>query len=104
MKHIALIGSTGSIGSQTLKVVAAHPDRLKVVALAAGAKRLAELAGQINQFKPELVSVPDEASARELTRLLGESASHVSVHYGEEGLNQVATHPLAQVVVSRQAG
>ena len=85
-----------------MEVVAAHPDRLKVVALASGARRLEDFAKQIKQFKPELVSVPDEASARKLTGLLGES--RISVHYGDEGLNEVATHSSAQVVVTAVVG
>ena len=104
MKQISIIGSTGSIGSQTLDVVAAHPDRLKVVALASGAKHLDDLAQQIKRFEPELVSVPDPSSAHELSRLLGKFASRVSVHYGEEGLSQVAVHPSAETLVTAVVG
>lgn len=104
MKHISLIGSTGSIGRQTLEVVAAHPDRLKIVALASGGNNLADFAGSIKQFEPELVSVPDERSASELTRLLGGFASKVSVVYGDEGLEQVAVHSLAELVVTGVVG
>jgi 1-deoxy-D-xylulose-5-phosphate reductoisomerase len=104
VKKISIIGSTGSIGSQTLDVVAAHSDRLKVVALAAGAKHLDVLAKQIRQFEPELVSVPDQNSAQELSRLLGKTASRVAVHYGEDGLNQVAVHPSAETLVTGVVG
>lgn len=104
MKRIGIIGSTGSIGSQTLEVVAAHPDRLKVVALAAGSKHLDDFAKQIERFEPELVSVPDQSSAQELSQLLGKRASRVSVHYGEEGLNQVAIHPSVETLVTGVVG
>src|SRR5580704_19789186 len=60
MKSISILGSTGSIGRQCLKVVESLPDRLKVVALAAGTN-LDELVGQIVRHHPKLVSVADSA-------------------------------------------
>lgn len=104
MKFISLIGSTGSIGRQTLEVVSAHPDRLKVVALASGANNLDEFSRLIAQFKPELVSVPDQSSARRLTDLLGPLAKQVAVHYGEDGLTQVAVHPTSDILVTGVVG
>ena len=62
MKRIALLGSTGSIGEQTLDVVARHPGRFEVVALAAG-RRSERLVEQARQFRPRLVSVADPAEA-----------------------------------------
>jgi 1-deoxy-D-xylulose-5-phosphate reductoisomerase len=104
VKHLSLIGATGSIGSQTLEVVSAHRDRLKIVAMASGAKSLEDFAQKIKDFEPELVSVPDERSARELTKLLGGFAARLSVLYGDEGLEQVAVHALAETIVTGVVG
>src|SRR6186713_3322929 len=57
---VALLGSTGSIGTQTVDVLAAHPDRFRVVALAAG-RNAAELASQARRFRPAAVALSDEA-------------------------------------------
>ena len=65
MKKIAILGSTGSIGTQTLDVVRAHSDELEVVALAAGSNK-ERLKEQIREFHPELVSLSDEKKAQEL--------------------------------------
>ena len=65
MKKIAILGSTGSIGTQTLDVVRAHSDELEVVALAAGSNK-ERLKEQIREFHPELVSLSDERKAQEL--------------------------------------
>ena len=67
MKTIAILGSTGSIGRQTLDVVESQPERFRVVALAAG-KNLEELTAQIARHRPQLVSVADAARADELAR------------------------------------
>jgi 1-deoxy-D-xylulose-5-phosphate reductoisomerase len=69
MKNIAILGSTGSIGRQTLDVVESFPERFRVVALAAG-RNLDELAGQIARHRPEIVSVADAALAVELRNRL----------------------------------
>jgi 1-deoxy-D-xylulose-5-phosphate reductoisomerase len=83
MKNLAILGSTGSIGQSTLDVVRAHPDRLKVVALAAGsnADRLREQAAEFN------VKLTALASAT-----------------GSDGLIAVATHPDADIVICASAG
>ena len=65
MKKIAILGSTGSIGTQTLDVIRAHSDELEVVALAAGSNK-ERLQEQIREFHPELVSLSDEKKAQEL--------------------------------------
>ena len=65
MKKIAILGSTGSIGTQTLDVVREHSDELQVVALAAGTNK-ERLKEQINEFHPKLVSLSDEKKAQEL--------------------------------------
>jgi 1-deoxy-D-xylulose-5-phosphate reductoisomerase len=107
MKSLAILGSTGSIGRQTLDVVESLPERFRVVALAAGGN-LEELAGQIARHRPELVSVSDAAKAAELRERLGTSANGqggaVEIQHGREGLLSVATHPAAAVMVSAAVG
>ncbi|HZP32579.1 MAG TPA: 1-deoxy-D-xylulose-5-phosphate reductoisomerase [Candidatus Acidoferrales bacterium] len=106
MKAIAILGSTGSIGRQTLQVVESMPERLAVVALAAGSN-LEELAGQIARHRPQLVSVSDGAKAAELRERLGAakgSASLPEIQHGQEGLLSVGTHPDAEIVVSAAVG
>ncbi len=100
MKRVSILGSTGSIGVQTLDVIAAHPDRYQVSALAAG-RRVDELAEQVRRFRPSCVSVGDAQGARQLKGLLGAEAP--VVHYGPEGLNAVAAHP-GDLVVSGLVG
>ena len=105
MKQIAILGSTGSIGSQTLAVVEAMPDRFGVVALAAG-NNIEELAQQISRHRPEVVSVGSAALAEDLLRLL-RSAGHSKlpeIQHGPAGLNAVATHSDAAILVSAAVG
>jgi 1-deoxy-D-xylulose-5-phosphate reductoisomerase len=104
LKHISLLGSTGSIGKQTLDVVESHKDQLRVVALAAGSRNLEELARQIHQFAPEVVSVPTAEDASQLSNLLGQKPKALSIEYGDQGLEMVASHPLAQTVVTGVVG
>ncbi len=65
MKRLAILGSTGSIGEQTLEVVAGNPEAFEVTALAAG-RRAEVLAEQVRRFGPALVSMGDADGAREL--------------------------------------
>lgn len=107
MKALAILGSTGSIGRQTLQVVESLPERFRVVALAAGGN-LEELAGQIARHRPQLVSVSDAGKAAELRERLRQSAGGAAdspeVQHGREGLRSVATHPDASTVVSAAVG
>ncbi len=106
MKTLAILGSTGSIGRQTLQVVESMPEKCRVVALAAGAN-LEELAGQIARHRPQLVSVADAAKAAELRERLAQTANGAGspeIMYGREGLLSVATHPEADTVVSAAVG
>ncbi|MCU0670035.1 MAG: 1-deoxy-D-xylulose-5-phosphate reductoisomerase, partial [Myxococcota bacterium] len=96
MKRLAVLGSTGSVGEQTLDVAAAFPDRFAVVALAAG-RRVEKLAEQVRRFRPALVSVGDAESARALRALLGAEAPRIEV--GAAGLEAVASSD-ADLVVS----
>lgn len=103
MKRISVLGSTGSIGSQTLDIARSHPEDFQVVALAAGKSKLETLAEQVKEFRPTLVSVPDETSAGELKQLLG-SATAIQIDHGKQGLEHVAAHPEADTVVSGVVG
>ena len=100
MKSVSLLGSTGSIGTQTLDVIRKNND-IKVVALAAGT-RVKELAEQTREFKPQLVSVKTQEKAKELKVLL--SDMDVKIVYGMEGLIEAATIDEADIVVTAVVG
>lgn len=101
MKKIAILGSTGSIGTQTLDVVREHSDELQVVALAAGTNK-ERLKEQIKEFRPKLVSLSDEKKAQELKEEL--AGEQVEVVCGMEGLIEVAGVDSADVVVTAVVG
>ena len=98
---IAVLGATGSVGSSVLRVVRAHPDRLRVVALAAYGSDPAKLLRQVEELRPRLVGVMDAGAAREVAR---QAPPGVEVVPGEEGLRAAATHPEAQRVVAAMVG
>ena len=104
-KHLSILGSTGSIGRQTLSVIESLPDQFKVVALAAGAN-LDELTPQIERHHPELVSVATPQLAGELARRLREKSLSPlpAIHHGREGMLAVGTHPTAEIVLSAAVG
>jgi 1-deoxy-D-xylulose-5-phosphate reductoisomerase len=101
MKSLAILGSTGSIGVSTLDIVAAHPERFRVVALTAG-RNLALLEQQIRTLHPELVAVPDAADAESLRARLGAAAPRILS--GRDGLIACAADTGAQMVVSAIVG
>ena len=105
VKHLAILGSTGSIGRQCLSVVESLAGRFGVVALAAGGN-LEELAGQIKKHKPEVVSVGDSNRVDELVAMLREKgvARLPAIHSGREGMLAVGTHSKADIVVSAAVG
>ncbi len=104
MKPISILGSTGSIGRQTLAVVESLPGQFKILALAGGSN-LDELVQQIERHHPELVSVANPAKASELAGRLREKGIAVPpIHHGQEGMLAVATHPDAEIVVSAAVG
>lgn len=102
-KPISIIGSTGSIGTQTLSIVAEHPDKFQVVALAAGSN-VTLLADQIKRFKPKLVSLRNEALIDELREAIADVEHKPEIIPGEEGLVEVARHPDAATVVTGIVG
>lgn len=101
MKKIAILGSTGSIGTQTLEVVREHKKELCVTALAAGRNK-ERLKEQIKEFHPSLVSLADEKLAMELEQEL--AGSGVTVLHGMDGLVAVAGAEDSDVVVTAVVG
>lgn len=101
-KKISLLGSTGSIGRQSLDIAQAHKDVIQVVALAAGGGNLDLFADQIKQFQPALVSVPGDAERKALKEKLG--ASKVQIEIGSQGLEAVAAESGADTVVTGVVG
>ncbi len=99
-RTISLLGSTGSVGTMTLEVVAAHPEEFRVACLAAG-RNTDLLIEQIEQFNPELVSVADEAGRALVRDRFGD---RVNVMVGQEGLIAAATHPDVEIVVTAVVG
>ena len=95
MKRVVLLGSTGSIGTSTLKVAEDLPEQIRLIGLAAG-QNSELLLQQTLRHRPEAVSVSDPAKARELEDTLGTSTR---VYAGEEGLLKLATLPAADIVL-----
>lgn len=103
MKRIAVLGSTGSIGSQTLDIVQQHRADFSVVTLAAGKTKLPQLAHQVQLFEPDFVAVPDAETAFELRQIVG-SKSKTDIEYGSQALEMAAGHPQVDTVVSGVVG
>ena len=105
IRHVAILGSTGSIGQSALSVVAAHADRLRVVAMAAG-ENIARFVEQVGRFVPDTIAMSAPralADARaELLRRGAVDPAHALA--GPEGLIAVATHPEADVVLFASSG
>jgi len=101
MKQLAVLGSTGSIGVNTLEIVTDYPDLFRVVALTAG-RNLALLEEQILRFKPSIVAVPDRENAQRLQERIGSRGPRVL--YGTDGLIACAVDSPADLVVSAIVG
>jgi 1-deoxy-D-xylulose-5-phosphate reductoisomerase len=101
MKKIAILGSTGSIGTSTLAVAEQFPDRFKVVAIAGGNN--SELLGsQIRKFKPSLAAIADAKTAESLRKKCNDMP--VRIVSGVEGMIEVATAEAADITVSAIVG
>ena len=100
MKKVAILGSTGSIGTQTLEVIAEHND-MEVCALACG-RNLKLVEQQIRKFRPALVSVWDEKDARNLKTAIADI--DVRVTFGMDGLLEVATFDGVDILVTAIVG
>ena len=100
MKKISILGSTGSIGTQTLEVVRSNGD-IQVTALAAG-HNITMLEAQIREFRPSIACVWDEEKAAELKTAVADLP--VKVVSGMEGLMEAAAEPEAEIVVTAVVG
>lgn len=100
LQRVAILGSTGSIGTQTLEVVAAHPEKFKITALAA--YRNDEIfERQLEQFKPDIAVLVDQDAA---ARLKNRYRGPVQILDGEEGLLEIATYTKADTVLTSMVG
>ena len=95
MRNVVLLGSTGSIGTSTIKVAEDLPDRIRLLGLAAG-NNVELLLDQTRKHRPEAISITDPAKARDLRDMLGASTE---VFAGAEGLLKLATLPAADIVL-----
>ena len=100
MKKISILGSTGSIGTQTLDVIREHGD-MQVVALSCG-RNLSLIEKQAREFKPQFVSVSDENDAKKLRTSLADT--DIEVGYGMDGLIRCATIEPCDIVVTAIVG
>ncbi len=96
MKKVVVLGSTGSIGVNTLNVVREHPSEFEVVGLAAG-RQIEPFAAQIREFKPKLVAIQDASLTDALRKLIGPSCPEILT--GEEGVSKLAAMDGADMVV-----
>ena len=105
MKNIAIVGATGSIGQSALAVVDAHPQRLRVVALAAG-ENTARFVDQVAATGADTIAMASEAALADATAELRRRGASPVRHSasGSEGLIAVATHPQADIVLFASAG
>jgi 1-deoxy-D-xylulose-5-phosphate reductoisomerase len=101
MKGLSILGSTGSIGTNVLRVVDAFPGRFEVVGLAAGGN-VEMLAEQVARHRPKAVSVADPVALERLSRLV--DLSSLRALTGREGMVEVATRPEARMVVASAVG
>ena len=102
MKQIAVLGSTGSIGTNTLRVVERFADRFRVVGLSAG-RQTDRLMEQIARHRPRVVSLSADAPEEDRARVRSEFPE-VRVLRGIEGMVEVATHPDSDFVMSATVG
>jgi 1-deoxy-D-xylulose-5-phosphate reductoisomerase len=101
MKGLSILGATGSIGTNVLRVKDAFPDRFEVIGLAGG-RNVEVLAEQVARHRPRVVSVADDASLGALGRLVDLSTTRAVT--GEAGMVEVATHEAAGMVVASAVG
>lgn len=102
MKHLAILGSTGSIGQNALSVVETHPDEFVVAGLAVNTS-IDRTEQQVRQFRPRLVAVREEAAANQLRKRL-KDVKTVEVVSGAEGVSAVATMAEVDLVLEAMGG
>ncbi len=103
MKAISLLGSTGSIGTQTLDIVAQYPDQFRIVGMAAG-RNVELFAQQIRQFHPEIVAICDEDKLPELRAAIADLDPQPILLAGSAGVVEVAQYGDAEAVVTGIVG
>ncbi len=101
LRNLTILGATGTIGVNTLDVVARHPERFRVVALS-GFNQIERLAGQCRQFRPRYAVVPDAARARALAALVADLP--VEVLHGEAALEEISALPEVDTVMAAIVG
>ncbi len=102
MKRVSVLGSTGSIGTQTLEVARQNPDKIKITALAA-AKNVDLMEKQIREFMPEIAVMDDEDAAKDLKDRIKDLSS-VRILTGMEGSMEMASDPGSDIVVTAIVG
>src|SRR5688572_2626719 len=102
-QRLVILGATGSVGVNTLDVVARHPDRFEVVALAANA-RVDLLFEQCRRFKPQFAALADPTAAAELHARVTAADLPTQVLAGADGLVEVATAPEVDAVMAAIVG
>ena len=105
MRHVAILGATGSIGQSALAVIDAHRDRLRVVALAAG-ENSGRFVDQLDRFTPDLAAMATPEALADVRDALGARGGRHPARYesGADGLVAVATHPDAELVLFASSG
>nr|WP_199300531.1 1-deoxy-D-xylulose-5-phosphate reductoisomerase [Coleofasciculus sp. FACHB-542] len=103
VKAITLLGSTGSIGTQTLDIVAQNPEKFRIVGLAAG-RNVPMLAAQIRQFRPEIAAICQEDKLSELKEAIADLDPQPILLSGETGVVEVARYGNAETVVTGIVG
>lgn len=103
MKSITVIGSTGSIGTQTLEIASQYPEEFRIVGLAAG-RNIELLARQVTEFRPEIVATCYEDKLPELKTALGNLDYSPIILAGEEGIAEAARYGDAESVVTGIVG
>jgi len=102
-QSICILGSTGSIGTNTLDVVARHPERFQVFALTSH-QRVPDMLAQVLQWKPRFAAMSEPTAAAELRRLVKEAGSATEVLSGPQALVDLAAHPDVDVVMAAIVG
>ena len=103
MKNVAILGSTGSIGTQTIDVLRVNPDDFSLVAISAGSN-IGMLEEQIREFHPKLCAVWDEDKAKELSKAISDVTPTCKIVSGMDGLIELASIPESDILITAVVG